>query len=81
MIYKIKTFQKKLPIEIKQLPKIDAILIPHDHHDHLDYESIQLLKEKTAHFFVPLGVGKHLESWGINSKRHTRIEFVGQNKI
>lgn len=63
-----KRFNKELPIEIQQLPKIDAILISHDHYDHLDYESIQLLKEKTAEFFVPLGVGKHLRSWGISSE-------------
>ena len=62
-----KRFNKELPIEIEKLPKIDAIIISHDHYDHLDYESIQLLKEKTAIFFVPLGVGKHLKSWGIDS--------------
>ncbi|MDB0011754.1 MBL fold metallo-hydrolase, partial [Crocinitomicaceae bacterium] len=62
-----KRFNRELPIEIQQLPKIDAIIISHDHYDHLDYESIQLLKEKTAKFFVPLGVGKHLKSWGINA--------------
>ena len=62
-----KRFNRELPIEIQQLPKIDAIIISHDHYDHLDYESIKLLKEKTAKFFVPLGVGKHLKSWGINA--------------
>jgi L-ascorbate metabolism protein UlaG (beta-lactamase superfamily) len=60
-----KRFSKELPIEIQNLPKIDAILISHDHYDHLDYESIQILKEKTDQFFVPLGVGAHLESWGV----------------
>lgn len=59
-------FSKELPISIQNLPKIDAILISHDHYDHLDYESIQILKNKTDTFLVPLGVGAHLESWGID---------------
>lgn len=58
-------FSKELPIAIEQLPPIDAIIISHDHYDHLDYGSIQKLKDKTSMFFVPLGVGAHLEAWGI----------------
>lgn len=58
-------YEKELPIEIAQLPQIDAIIFSHDHYDHLDYGSIQLLKGKTKHFFVPLGVGAHLKAWGI----------------
>lgn len=78
-----KRFNSKLPIDIEQLPKIDAIIISHDHYDHLDYESIKILKEKTDTFFVPLGVGVHLESWGIDKqdiKEHNwwdETEFYG----
>lgn len=60
-----KRFAKELPIEIAQIPKIDAILISHDHYDHLDYESIQQLKTKTSAFYVPLGVGAHFRAWGV----------------
>jgi L-ascorbate metabolism protein UlaG (beta-lactamase superfamily) len=63
-----KRFNAELPIEIQKLPKIDAIIISHDHYDHLDYESIKILKEKTDIFYVPLGVSVHLESWGIEAK-------------
>jgi L-ascorbate metabolism protein UlaG (beta-lactamase superfamily) len=55
----------ELPIEIEKLPAIDAIILSHDHYDHLDYGSIQKLKRKTKTFYVPLGVGAHLRSWGI----------------
>lgn len=60
-----KRYIKELPIEIEQLAEIDAVLISHDHYDHLDYESIQKLKDKTDKFYVPLGVADHLISWGI----------------
>ena len=62
-----KRFSDELPIEIQKLPKIDAIIISHDHYDHLDYESIKILKQKTNNFFIPLGVGTHLASWGVDA--------------
>ncbi len=58
-------FSKELPIAIEKLPKIDAVLFSHDHYDHLDYGSVQLLKDKVKRFYVPLGVGVHLRAWGI----------------
>ena len=60
-------YNKKLPIEIAQLPQIDAVVLSHDHYDHLDYGSIMKLKEKTKVYYVPLGVGKHLKAWGIKA--------------
>jgi L-ascorbate metabolism protein UlaG (beta-lactamase superfamily) len=64
-----KRFSKELPIEIEKLPVIDAIIISHDHYDHLDYESIQKLKEKTKQFYVPLGVGAHFIAWGVPAEK------------
>lgn len=60
-------FNLELPIEIEKLPKIDAVVISHDHYDHLDYESIKNLKDKVEAYFVPLGVGVHLEAWDVDS--------------
>jgi L-ascorbate metabolism protein UlaG (beta-lactamase superfamily) len=61
-----KRFSGKLPFKIEQLPLIDAVLISHDHYDHLDYGSIVKLKDKVKQFFVPLGVGPHLKRWGVD---------------
>ncbi|MEQ8426051.1 MAG: MBL fold metallo-hydrolase [Cyclobacteriaceae bacterium] len=58
-------FTEGLPIEIAKLPAIDAVILSHDHYDHLDYESILKLKVKVKKFYVPLGVGSHLAAWGI----------------
>ena len=51
--------------QARDLPHIDAVLISHDHYDHLDKATIVALAGKTATFHVPLKVGAILETWGI----------------
>ena len=58
-----------LPFEIAQLPVIDAVILSHDHYDHLDYGSIMKIKHKVNKFFVPLGVGGHLIRWGVQPEK------------
>ncbi|MDX1627632.1 MAG: MBL fold metallo-hydrolase, partial [Fulvivirga sp.] len=53
-------FNQELPIAVDQLPAIDAVIFSHDHYDHLDYGTIQKLKDKVGQFYMPLGVGAHL---------------------
>ncbi len=62
-----KRFSEKSLEVIAQLPPIDAILLTHDHYDHLDYSSIQLLRAKCTTWWVALGVKRHLERWGIDA--------------
>ena len=57
-------FQPPLPLD--ELPKLDAILISHDHYDHLDKKTIEFLAGKDIPFFCSLGVGEYLEKWGID---------------
>ena len=61
-------FNSEMPIKIEELPEIDLVLFSHDHYDHLDYGSILKLKSKVKKFFVPLGIGVHLEKWGVAKK-------------
>lgn len=53
----------KAPITWAELPKIDYVVITHNHYDHLERRSVQALKE--AQFIVPLGVGAALRGWGV----------------
>ncbi|XID91288.1 MBL fold metallo-hydrolase [Paenibacillaceae bacterium WGS1546] len=68
-------YSQKLPIEADQLPELDAVVISHDHYDHLDYGSIKKLRGKTRRFIVPLGVAAHLERWGIDPSRITEHDW------
>jgi len=54
---------------------IEAVLLTHDHYDHLDYPTIRRLKEKVTHFYTALGVGSHLESWGVDPARITELDW------
>jgi len=68
-------FSKELPIEIEKIPQIDAVIYSHDHYDHLDYGSIMKLKNKVKAFYTPLGVGAHLEEWGVEKNRITELDW------
>jgi L-ascorbate metabolism protein UlaG (beta-lactamase superfamily) len=74
-------YSSTLPIEIEKLPHIDAIVISHDHYDHLDYGSIQKLKSKTNKFYVPLGVGAHFQSWGIDSNDIVELDWWERSQL
>ncbi|MBS1660444.1 MAG: MBL fold metallo-hydrolase [Bacteroidetes bacterium] len=53
---------------VGQLPSwIDVVVLSHDHYDHLDYKTIVKIKERVGCFYVSLGVGSHLEAWGIEN--------------
>ncbi|OUS02966.1 hypothetical protein A9Q86_02110 [Flavobacteriales bacterium 33_180_T64] len=76
-----KRFSKELPIEIEKIPQIDAVLISHDHYDHLDYDSIKKLKDKVNMFYTPLGVGIHLEEWGIEKERIIELDWWQETRF
>ncbi len=65
-----KRFQP-VPLPIEEVPELAAIAISHDHYDHLDKAAVQALAraQPGVPFFVPLGVGAHLERWGVDPKR------------
>ncbi|MGM0896416.1 MAG: MBL fold metallo-hydrolase [Bacillota bacterium] len=60
---------------VDDLPPIDAVLLTHDHYDHLDYASILELEDKVSHFFVPMGVSAHLIDWGVPRERITELNW------
>ena len=64
------------PIPLDGLPAVDAVVISHDHYDHLDMDTIlALARTQRAPFFVPLGVGAHLRAWGILGQRIVELDW------
>ncbi|MEL6650741.1 MAG: MBL fold metallo-hydrolase [Bacteroidota bacterium] len=76
-----KRYTDQLPINIEDLPHIDAVLISHDHYDHLDYESIVKLRDKVDAFFVPLGVGAHFVRWGVPEEKITEHNWWEESQF
>lgn len=60
---------------IDDLPELDLILLTHDHYDHLDYASIQKLKDKTKAFWVALGMKRHLLKWKIPKNKIKEFDW------
>ncbi|HKY92612.1 MAG TPA: MBL fold metallo-hydrolase [Nevskiaceae bacterium] len=63
------------PIALADLPPIDAVLITHDHYDHLDMATVKTLSQRGASFVVPLGIGAHLARWGVPEARIHDLEW------
>jgi len=69
------------PIALADLPPIDAVLISHDHYDHLDYETMVAMKDWDTRFVVPLGIGAHLVYWGIPESHIAELDWWESTKI
>jgi L-ascorbate metabolism protein UlaG (beta-lactamase superfamily) len=74
-------YNPALPITPEQLPPIAAVLISHDHYDHLDYHTIRRIKSKVGRFFVPLGIGPHLRRWGVAPERITEMNWGDEAQL
>ena len=70
------------PVAVEGLPPLDAIVISHDHYDHLDLPTVRaLLRTQQAPFVVPLGVGAHLERWQVPAERIIELDWSDQVEL
>ena len=63
------------PIALEELPPLDAVLISHDHYDHLDRGTIVALEDRVPTFVVPLGLGAHLAYWGVPGEHIVELDW------
>lgn len=72
----------EVPVPLDALPAVDAVLVSHDHYDHLDIDTIVALgRSQRAPFVVPLGLGAHLRRWGIAENRIVELDWHESTSI
>jgi L-ascorbate metabolism protein UlaG (beta-lactamase superfamily) len=62
-------------LALQDLPPLDAVVLSHDHYDHLDYATIVALRDRNLTFVAPLGVGAHLERWGVPAAQIVELDW------
>ena len=75
-----KRFQP-VPVALRALPALDLVVISHDHYDHLDYPTIRELAKRSVPFVTSLGVGAHLEAWGVEAGRIFELDWWESHRL
>ncbi|MPY56736.1 MBL fold metallo-hydrolase [Streptomyces spongiae] len=70
-----------VPLPLAALGPVEVVVISHDHYDHLDLPTIKALAGTDTLFAVPLGVGAHLEHWGVSETRIRELDWTESTKI
>lgn len=71
-----------VPLPLRDLPRLSAVLISHDHYDHLDTRTIEwLTSNQDVPFVVPLGVGTHLRRWGVSDRRIVELDWGQAHQV
>ncbi|CRM04803.1 metal-dependent hydrolase [Pseudomonas sp. 31 E 6] len=63
------------PISLDELPELEAVILSHNHYDHLDRKAVIQLAAKTRYFLAPLGVGDLLVKWGVAADKVRQLDW------
>ena len=75
-----KRFQP-VPVPLGALPPLDLVILSHDHYDHLDYPTMRKLSKRDVPFVTSLGVGAHLEAWGVPPERIVELDWWESHRL
>jgi L-ascorbate metabolism protein UlaG (beta-lactamase superfamily) len=70
-----------VPVALQKLPKLDAVVLSHDHYDHLDAAAIVALAKTGVPIVTSLGVGVHLEAFGVPPERVIELDWWEEAKL
>ena len=79
--FMVKAFPGSNEYKSADMPKIDYLILTHDHYDHLDYKTLGKLKNKIGHIYCSLGVASHLTYWGFNTNKISELDWWQTEKI
>jgi L-ascorbate metabolism protein UlaG (beta-lactamase superfamily) len=73
------------PLELGDLPPIDAVVVSHDHYDHLGASTIRALTHlaavKRARWIMPLGVGALLKQFGVSAEHCLELNWMDGTQV
>lgn len=69
------------PLRVEELPPLDAVVLSHDHYDHLDRHVIPLLKERTRRFVCSKGVDGYLRTWGVAAGQIDALNWMDETVL
>lgn len=70
------------PVRLAELGRLDAVVLSHDHYDHLDTPTIDWLRDNSdACFVVPLGVAAHLRFWNVPEERIVELDWAESTEV
>lgn len=83
--FSTRAFAGATPLAARDMPPVDAVLISHDHWDHLDYPTLAALRGETGQgvgrIICPLGVGAHVRHWGFAPECVTELDWQEETAL
>lgn len=76
-----KAFDGANHFNAEDIPPVDLLILTHDHYDHLDFPSINALKLRVSAIVTSLGVGEHLEAWGVKNEKITELDWWEDHEV
>ena len=76
-----KAFPGDYPWNAQRMPRIDLLIISHDHYDHLDYATIKALMPKVKRVVTPRSASARICYWGMDAAIIDEVDWNQTIKI